>query len=113
MKIGDFDCEIAALAFDPKGQLYAISRDRNGEGTVVGSTLLKVDKGSAKYTKIGTGTGFKPSNLCSAAIDPKSGRMFSDDGSLAKQAASTKWTSRPERPRWSTLIPTMSKWSGL
>ncbi len=76
MKIGDFDCEIAALAFDPKGQLYAISRDRNGEGTVVGSTLLKVDKGSAKYTKIGTGTGFKPSNLCSAAIDPKSGRMF-------------------------------------
>ena len=35
-----------------------------------------MDKGSAKYTKIGTGTGFKPSNLCSAAIDPKSGRMF-------------------------------------
>ena len=76
LKIGDFDCEIAALGCTAQGQLYAISRERNGFGAVTGSTLLMVDKSDASYRRIGTGTGCMPQYNSSATIDPASGRMF-------------------------------------
>lgn len=76
VKIGSFNCEIAALACDASGQLWAISRDRNISGTVTGSRLLKVNKNDASYTVVGSGTGCLPHYLSSATIDAKSGRMF-------------------------------------
>lgn len=76
IKIGEFDCEIAALGCTAQGQLYAISRERNGKGEVTGSSLLKVNKADATYQKIGSGTGCKPHYLSSASIDPNTGRMY-------------------------------------
>lgn len=57
-----------ALACDKDGQLYAISKGSD-------SKLYKVDKATAALTEIGS-TGVTPYNTSSAAIDPKSGRMF-------------------------------------
>lgn len=76
-KVGNkFDCQIAALACTKDGQLYAISRDVDKDGNVVGSTLLKVNKNDATYEKIGTGTGCVPRYNGSATIDPATGRMY-------------------------------------
>lgn len=55
-----------SVAFDKKGQLYAI--DMNGD-------LLAVDNGTGSTTKIGS-TGVTPKYQSSAVIDPKSDRMF-------------------------------------
>ncbi len=74
-RIGDFDCEIAALGCDSKGQLWAITRDRDASSTVTGARLLKVNKQDASYSTVGD-TGCLPHYLSSATIDKDSDRMF-------------------------------------
>lgn len=75
-RVGYFNCEIAALACDSKGQLYAITRERDKNKNVTGSTLLKVNKTDASYEKIGSGTGLLPRYLSSATIDTRFDRMY-------------------------------------
>lgn len=66
--IGAMPGDWNALACDKNGQLYAISKGTD-------SKLYKVDKTTAALTEIGN-TGVTPYHITSAAIDPKSGRMF-------------------------------------
>lgn len=77
-RIGDFDCNVCALAIDGSGQMYAIAKTTEKQGSkdvCTESRLLKVDKTNASYETIGV-TGCLPQFLSSATIDRKTGRMF-------------------------------------
>lgn len=69
----------SALAAAPNGDMYAISTESERTGTglpvILSSTLYKIDRLTGETTKIGV-TGELPLAVGSAAIDPKSGRMF-------------------------------------
>lgn len=73
-KIADLDGNWNALACDKNGQLYAINYTMSGD-YVTASYLNKIDKATGEVTLIGE-TGQLPQYLSSAAIDPKSNRMF-------------------------------------
>ncbi|MDE5749159.1 MAG: hypothetical protein K2H87_00145, partial [Duncaniella sp.] len=59
-----------SLAAAPDGTIYGISYVKGTK-----STLVKFDKNAGTYTEVGV-TGMLPNYLSSAAIDPKTGRMF-------------------------------------
>lgn len=78
--IAAFDSNIISMAVDAEGQLYAISYTGHEEGedfVVDSSALCKMDKATGALTEIGQ-TGAAPLYLCSACIDPKTGKMYWD-----------------------------------
>ncbi|MDE6487611.1 MAG: choice-of-anchor J domain-containing protein [Muribaculaceae bacterium] len=71
---GNWSC----LACDAQGQVYGISYDgfvQDGGVVITSSTLNKIDKTTGAVTPVGV-TGQLPLYVSSAAIDPRSGRMF-------------------------------------
>ena len=64
-----------SLVCDKDGQLYGISIDLDDDGNFTGSTLNKIDKTTGEVTPVGA-TGVVPYYLSSAALDPKTNRMF-------------------------------------
>lgn len=80
-KIADLDGNWNSIVCDAAGQLYGISytgtADADGNFLVNASYLNKIDKATGAVTLIGE-TGQLPQYLSSAAIDPKTGRMFWD-----------------------------------
>ena len=72
------DTEVAAIACDKDGQLYAITRTieiGTSDYSVIKSELAKVDKATGNMTVIGE-TGMFPYYPTAATIDVRSGRMF-------------------------------------
>lgn len=72
------DTEVAAIACDKEGQLYAVTRTiemGTQDYTVLKSELAKIDKTTGDLTMIGE-TGMLPYYPTSATIDTRSGRMF-------------------------------------
>lgn len=71
------DQSVGAIAFDPKGTLYAIvyDVDENSEQTVSNTRLCTVDLTTGEMTEVGP-TGMDSEYSCDATIDPKSGRMM-------------------------------------
>ncbi len=72
--VGDLPGFWNALACDAEGQLYATDQ-YSGDDVAEPSRLYKLDKLTATPTLVGS-TGMYPYYSSSAAIDPRSGRMF-------------------------------------
>lgn len=77
-KIADLTGNWAAIAASNTGELYGIIKDYAdgaSSGTLTGSTLVKFNKQTGAFTRIGA-TGMKPFYNASACIDPNTNRFF-------------------------------------
>ena len=77
-KIADLPRQLAAIAIDANGKIYAIDKKQEKIGyslETVGADLYTIDGSNGEMTFIGD-TGQKPLYRTSACIDPQSGRMF-------------------------------------
>ena len=66
---------VTGMAFDANGQLWGVERLDDGNNTVTGSRLVKIDHTTGAVTAVGD-TGLVPTFLSDGAIDTKTGYYY-------------------------------------